>query len=268
MNIKITGKGEQTVILAHGYGASQCVWDELCPLLEDNYRVVVFDWVFSAEISQQNDQDFDDLNYSSFSALSDELITLVEENHLHGSVYVGHSMAGMLGCIASVKSPHLFSHLILIGATPSYLNDKNYKGGFDKEMVDKMLSDIEFNFKTWVPNFASMVVGHENPVAVEKYTKTLQRMQPEIALSVARTLFLSDNRHVLENVQVQCTIIHCNNDNVAPEFAAKYMETKMKGRASIVNIDDDVGHFPQLTAPQKLYQVLHEVLLSNTLFQS
>jgi pimeloyl-ACP methyl ester carboxylesterase len=33
-------------------------------------------------------------------------------------VYVGHSMAGMVGCIASITRPDLFTHLVLVGASP------------------------------------------------------------------------------------------------------------------------------------------------------
>jgi pimeloyl-ACP methyl ester carboxylesterase len=42
----------------------------------------------------------------------------MEEMKLHGAVYVGHSMAGMVGCIASIKRPDLFTHLVLVGASP------------------------------------------------------------------------------------------------------------------------------------------------------
>jgi pimeloyl-ACP methyl ester carboxylesterase len=42
----------------------------------------------------------------------------MDELELKGAVYVGHSMAGMIGCIASVGRPDLFSHLVLVGASP------------------------------------------------------------------------------------------------------------------------------------------------------
>ncbi|KAJ0977868.1 hypothetical protein J5N97_013342 [Dioscorea zingiberensis] len=145
------------------------------------------------------------------------------------------------------------------GVTAGYLNGEDYEGGFDKDAIESMLSAIESNFKTWAPGFASLVVGDKDPVSVEKFTRTLQRMRPEVALSLARTVFLSDLRDVLENVEVPCSIIQCSNDVVVPVSVARYMERKIKGQAS-VEIIDTHGHFPQLTAHEKLLETIHRLL--------
>ncbi|KAK5829851.1 hypothetical protein PVK06_013644 [Gossypium arboreum] len=51
--------------------------------------------------------------------------TLMNELHLTSSVFIGHSMSGMIGCIASIKRPQLFSRLILVGASPRCLKSMN-----------------------------------------------------------------------------------------------------------------------------------------------
>ncbi|XP_037497829.1 probable esterase KAI2 isoform X2 [Jatropha curcas] len=43
-NVKVVRKGEQLVILSHGFGSDQSVWKYLVPyLLEDYYRVILYD---------------------------------------------------------------------------------------------------------------------------------------------------------------------------------------------------------------------------------
>jgi pimeloyl-ACP methyl ester carboxylesterase len=54
----------------------------------------------------------------TFEGFADELVALMEEMGVSGAVYVGHSMAGMIGCIASINRPGLFTHLVLVGASP------------------------------------------------------------------------------------------------------------------------------------------------------
>ncbi|KAH7657319.1 putative hydrolase/acyltransferase (alpha/beta hydrolase superfamily) protein [Dioscorea alata] len=260
MNAKLIGCGEQTVVLSHGYGANQSIWDNILPILAQTYRVLLFDWSFSSTI--QHPQLFDSFNNSSFTAFADDLISLSDEMNLKNTVFIGHSMAGMIGCIASVKRPDIFTQLILIGSSPRYLNEKNYEGGFNKDEVDNILSNIESNFETWAINFATLTVGANNPNSVEKFGKNLQRMRPEVALSVARIVFLSDQRDVLEKVELPCTIIQCSNDIVVPNSVANFMQSKIKGKTSIEIIETD-GHFPQLTAHEMLIKVLQRVIISS-----
>jgi pimeloyl-ACP methyl ester carboxylesterase len=116
MNARVFGAGDnkdsrETVVLAHGYGSSQFIWDDVVPTLAARFQVVVFDWSFSAAA--------DGKRYCcSYSGLTDELVALMDELRVRNATFVGHFMAGMLGCIASVARPDLFSHLVLVGASP------------------------------------------------------------------------------------------------------------------------------------------------------
>jgi pimeloyl-ACP methyl ester carboxylesterase len=78
-------------------------------------QVLLFDWDFSSapDAGEEGEQ-----SCYTFSRFADELVALMDEMKLSGAVYVGHSFAGMVGCIASVNRPDLFAHLILVGASP------------------------------------------------------------------------------------------------------------------------------------------------------
>lgn len=120
-NVSIHGSGKKTVILAHGYGGEQYVWDKILPHLAKTHRVVVFDWDFSGPTGDSNLVSGPPI-YSSFDAFSNELISLVESLGLSGSiVYVGHSMSSMIGCLASIQRPNLFERLVMIGSSPRYV---------------------------------------------------------------------------------------------------------------------------------------------------
>lgn len=121
MNAKTTGSGSETVVLAHGFGGDQSVWDKIVPYLARHYQVLVFDWAFSgAAVKDDGVTLFDPVKYSSYEAFADDLIGLLDELNLKSVVFVGHSMSGMIGCIASVKRPGLFTRLVLVGASPRY----------------------------------------------------------------------------------------------------------------------------------------------------
>ncbi|KAL3745029.1 hypothetical protein ACJRO7_014182 [Eucalyptus globulus] len=258
LNAKLTGSGTETVVLAHGFGADQTMWDKILPVLSQHFRVLVFDWGFSGAVKEQEGL-FDPVKHSSYEGFACDLISLLDELDLKSTVFVGHSMSGMIGCIASVKRPDLFERLILLGASPRYLNTDGYEGGFGTAQIDQILLSIESDYNEWAPNFASLVVHPHDALSVEMFTGCLRRMRPKVALSLARTVFLSDHREVLGSVTTPCTIIQTTNDVIVPNSVAHYMRDKIQGKSTVEMIEAD-GHFPQLTAHLQLLDVLGGIL--------
>ncbi|WJZ98007.1 hypothetical protein VitviT2T_016565 [Vitis vinifera] len=265
MNARIIGSGNEAIVLAHGYGADQSFWDKITPSLARTYRVLVFDWNFSGSVKDPNL--YDSAKYSSYDAFADDLIALLVEFNLRASVFMGHSMSGMIGCIASIKRPELFKRLILIGSSPRYFNDDNYEGGFESSVIEQMFSNMESNFDEWASYFASLVANAKNPLSVEKYEKSLRAMRPEVALSVAKTVFHCDERDILDKVMTPCTIIQTTNDAAVPNSVAEYMQKKIKGETTVEKIDMD-GHFPHLNAHLQFLNVLGSVLGFNPHLES
>ncbi|KAF5207499.1 Strigolactone esterase d14 [Thalictrum thalictroides] len=258
MNARIIGSSSgDTVILAHGFGADQSIWDKIIPSLAQSYRVLMFDWHFSAAAKDPNE--FDPIKYSCLDAFAKDLIALLDEMNLTSSVFVGHSMSGMVGCLASIKRADLFKRLVLIGASPRYMNSEDYEGGFEKPLIDQIFASIESNFTEWATNFASLVVDANDPPSVQIFEKMLSKMKPEVALPMAKVVFCSDYRSSLEKVLVPCTIIQMTDDIVVPNSVVYYMQKKIKGKTTVEMIEG-TGHFPQLTKNKLLVDVLDKVV--------
>ncbi|XP_071723848.1 strigolactone esterase D14 [Rutidosis leptorrhynchoides] len=268
MNAKIIGSGKETMILAHGYGGDQSLWDKVLPILTQTYQVVVFDWCFSGAIKEPNTL-FDPSKHTCYDAFSEDLINLLQELSLDSTVFVGHSMSGMIGCIASVKKPHLFKKLILVSPSPRYLNSEFYEGGFDLKDLEQLFTSIESNYNEWASFFPSLVIDKNDPESLKVFEKCLKRMNPEIGLLIAKTVFLSDHRDILEKVAIPCTIIQTTNDIVVPISVVEYMKKTIKGESTVEMIDT-LGHFPQLTAPNQFLEIIDRVMnveLSKTLIE-
>ncbi|MBA0564463.1 hypothetical protein Golax_006967 [Gossypium laxum] len=257
MNARIIGSGSETMVLAHGFGGDQSLWDKILPYLTKHYQVLLFDWLFSGAVKYPNL--YDPLRYSSFDAFADDLIALMDELHLTSSVFVGHSMSGMIGCIASIKRPQLFSRLILIGASPRYINTDDYEGGLEGATIDNMITSIESGYENWTLSFVKLLVDNNDPLSVEHYLRCLKSMNPEFVVPLAKIVFCSDERETLEKVTTPCTIIQTTNDLVVPESVAHYMQKKIKGETTVEIVKAD-RHLPQLTAHLELVHVLGRVL--------
>ncbi|XP_013714559.2 probable esterase KAI2 isoform X2 [Brassica napus] len=254
MNAKIIGSGERSMVLAHGFGGDQSVWDKIIPVLSQTFKVLVFDWLFSGAIKDQTL--YDPSKYNSLDPFSDDLIALMEELKFGPVVFVGHSMSGMIGCAASIKRPDLFTNLIPIAASPS----EDYRGGFESKDIDTIITSISSNYEAWAVAFTSVVVDSRDSLSVQRFEKCLKKMKPETALALAKIVFGSDERELLDQVSVPCHVIQPRNDVVVPVSVAYFMQEKIKGESTVDIIEDAMGHFPQMTSHIELLGVMKRLL--------
>lgn len=137
-----------------------------------------------------------------------------------------------------------------------YLNTLDYFGGFEEEDLNQLFEAIESNFKAWCSGFAPLAVGGDmDSVAVQEFSRTLFNMRPDIALSIAQTIFRSDMRQLLPHVVVPCHIIQSMKDLAVPVVVAEYLHQNLGGE-SIVEVMSTDGHLPQLSSPDVVVPVL------------
>ncbi|XP_027176816.1 strigolactone esterase D14-like [Coffea eugenioides] len=259
LNTRVYGNATNTLVLSHGFGVDQTVWQFIIPVLACYFKVVVYDLVFSPNVSPKL---YDPKRYShNFSAYAEDLICILDQLHVKETVFIGHSMSAMIGCIAATKRPQLFQHLILLNGSPRYLDAQHYEGGFREQDLNAILTNLQRNFSAWAHDLAPSAIGVNNSEAIAKFEGTLAKMKPEIALDVAKTVFLGDNRHFLQHVRMRSTIIQPEKDIFVPLSVPRYMKKKLHAQLIILGIS---GHFPQLTAYALLLRVIKNLLILNS----
>ncbi|MFB9127243.1 alpha/beta hydrolase [Paraburkholderia dipogonis] len=244
-NIQISGSGKRTMVLAHGFGCDQSMWRLLAPSFHDEYRTVLFDHVGSGS-SDLSAYDID--KYDSLYGYASDLIEIIREVAEGPVVFVGHSVSAMIGLIASLKAPQLFSALIMVGPSPCYVNDGDYIGGFSREDIEDLLRTLESNYLGWSSTMAPAIMGApEQPELGVELTNSFCRTDPEIARQFARVTFLSDHRAILSRTTTPTLILQCSDDVIAPRVVGEYLHRVIPG--STLHIIENVGHCPHLSSP-------------------
>ncbi|KAG9158797.1 hypothetical protein Leryth_013685 [Lithospermum erythrorhizon] len=252
-NVRVLGSGQQNIVLGHGFGTDQSVWKHLIPHLVDNYKVILFD---NMGAGTTNPDYFDFERYSSLEGYAHDVIAILEELQVGSCIYVGHSVMCMVGIIASITRPDLFTKIVAVAGSPRYLNDVDYYGGFEQEDLNQLYEAMASNYKAWCSGFAPLAVGCDmESVAVQEFSRTLFNMRPDIALSVLRIIFQSDLRHILPSVTVPCHIIQSMKDLAVPVVVSEYLHRNIGGE-SIVEVMSTEGHLPQLSSPDIVIPVL------------
>ncbi|MCZ4274977.1 alpha/beta fold hydrolase [Rhodococcoides yunnanense] len=246
-NVRVVGaENGPTVMLAHGFGCDQHLWRGVTHLLAPTCRVVLFDHV-GAGASDRSE--WDEEKYSTLEAYAADVVTIAQELGLHGAVFVGHSVAAMIGVLAVADQPDLFSKLVLLTPSPRYLDDTDYRGGFSREDIDELLESLDSNYLGWSAAMAPVIMDNpERPELGEELTASFCRTDPACARAFARATFLSDNRSDLARVTVPTLVIECANDSLAPRGVGKYVHDAIAG-SELVTLDTS-GHCPHVSDPE------------------
>src|SRR5947199_8807575 len=97
-NVTVFGRGTQTLLFAHGFGCDQNMWRYVAPAFADAYRVVLFDHVGAGGSDLAA---YDSARYATLRGYADDVLDICRELDLRDVVFVGHSVAAMIGVLAA-----------------------------------------------------------------------------------------------------------------------------------------------------------------------
>ncbi|MRX46933.1 alpha/beta fold hydrolase [Pedobacter puniceum] len=256
-NVRQLGNLEgATMIFAHGFGTDQSAWDQVIKAFISNYRIILFDNVGGGKADLES---FSPNKYTSLQAYAEDLIAICEAYNVKDAILVGHSVSGMIGLLTAIKRPEFFSKLIMIGASPRYLNDTDYVGGFEQQGLNEIYETMTNNYFAWVSGFSVAAMANpENPQLAESFAATLKAIRPDIAQSVARVIFQSDYRKELQKLNKPTLLLQAKEDIAVPLSVAEYLHKNIKN--SKLKVVNAFGHFPHMSAPQEIINEIKQFI--------
>jgi sigma-B regulation protein RsbQ len=243
-NVRLAGNPTgRPMLFAHGFGCDQNMWRFVAPAFEADHRIVLFDHV-GAGNSDLTAYDRD--RYGSLEGYAQDVIEICDALALDDVIFVGHSVASMIGVLAAQR----FASLILVCPSPRYIDDTDYTGGFSRADIDELLDSLDSNYLGWSSVMAPVIVGNpDRPELGEELTNSFCRTDPEIAGHFARVTFLSDNRQDLAAVTTPTLILQCSQDAIAPRAVGEYVHRQIRD-SELVTLAA-TGHCPNLSAPEQ-----------------
>jgi sigma-B regulation protein RsbQ len=255
-NVKTFGRGTQPLMLAHGFGCDQNMWRFITPAFEDDYRIILFDYVGAgkSDWSKYNPE-----RYSSLQGYAQDVLEICEELQLTDVIFVGHSVSSMIGLLAAIEKPEFFSNIIMVGPSPCYINNEGYVGGFEKKDIEGLLETMEKNYIGWANFLAPAIMGNkERPELGEELTQSFCSTDPIIANQFAKATFFSDNRKDLSKLKTPSLILQCSEDIIAPVEVGKFIHRNLPG--STLKIMKATGHCPHMSEPDETIELIKEYL--------
>ena len=253
-NVNVRGSGERAMMFAHGFGCDQNMWGPVARDFERDFRVILFDYVGHgrSDLSAYQRE-----RYSTLAGYAEDVVEIGRALDLHEAIFVGHSVSAMIGALASLMAPEMFSQLVMVGPSPRYVDDEGYRGGFSREQVEELLRFLEDNHFGWSAAMAPAIMGNpERPELSARLENSFCNTDPDIARDFARVTFLSDNRRDLAAIGVRTLILQCSADIIAPVEVGEFVHASMPN--SEYRLLRATGHCPNLSAPEEVTAAIRE----------
>lgn len=249
-DVRVHGEGDQVIVLSHGIGGHAGHWDGVVERLAPRYRCITFALAGSADADLAL---YSQARHASLLGFADDLALLVDDLGVRGCTFVGHSMSGMAGALAAIADPGLFDRLVMLNASPRYVDDPDagYVGGLTAEQAEHVLQAIAADYQAWVAGFAPQSMGPGNdPEFGNEFMQTLLAYDPAVTAAMFRAALHSDFRHELRRLAPPTLVLQTRDDPIVPMETARWIAGTVP-HAEFAEVDA-TGHFPQIVAPGPL----------------
>lgn len=251
--VQVLGAGAQTIMFAHGFGSSQGSWRLVAPAFADAYRIILFDYVGAGPSGSAE-------RYDDLRGYAQDVLDICATLDLANPIFVGHSISGMIGLLASIQAPQRFDRLVMIGSSPHYLNEPpEYSGGFERADVEGLLELMEKNHDGWAGFLAAMAMQNaDRPELARELEASFRATDPAFARQFARATFYCDYRLDLPRATVPALILQSAEDLIVPLDAASYLHRHLPG--STLRMMRAIGHYPHVSQPAEVIELVWKYL--------
>lgn len=246
----------ETLLFVHGFGTDQQAWRDIMPAFAQDYQLISFD---NAGAGRSDPAAFSQPHYLNLQGYVEDVLAICEAYDLMNVTVVGHSMGAMIGAMATLAAPTRFKRLVMIGASPRYLNDGDYHGGFTRKDIDNIYATLLHDFDKWVDTIVPQAASYPLESDVARYfASCLRAVKREHILTILYSILQSDCRKEIRSITVPTLILHTAADAFVPTSVAEFIHESISG--STLTALDVTGHFPHLTHPQLVVTELQSFL--------
>jgi len=234
------GKGTPLVLI-HGYPLDHHLWDEVVPLLEDTFDLILPDLRGFGGSSTAED-------FYAMEDFASDIAGLLDHLGIRKAAVSGHSMGGYVALAFARLYPERLSGLGLISsqvsADPEERKEARYKSA--AEVADKGIGSV---VETMAPKFTS-------DKKLQALARQFMERQPPAAYIGALKAMAErvDSTPLLSAFRLPLVLIHGDADQLIPIDRAREVKAVLP-QAHLVEIPG-AGHVPMLENKEKTAEAL------------
>ena len=231
----------KTLVLLHGHGMDDTLWDELVPLLGDQYRLIKPNGSLLT-------------NCTTVEAYAEELHRLLSSSQITKMTLIGHSMGGYIALAFAEKYPEMLEGFGLFHS--SALADDDAKKEQRTQMAQLLRTHgAEAFIRRTLPNLFGERFKEVSPEKVQKYIQRYSKIPAEaLAVGVEAMRARPDRTEVLKNLPCPVLFIMGMDDQAVP-FEKTMMQVDYPAK-SYPFVLAEAGHLGMLERPDATARML------------
>ncbi|RJG51582.1 pimeloyl-ACP methyl ester esterase BioH [Motilimonas pumila] len=210
IHIESVGQGRDLVLL-HGWGLNNAVWQGLVPLLSPYFRLHMVDlpgFGDSEQLPQQDLQSIANVVAANISQLTDD------------AVWLGWSMGGLVATKVASLYPESVRQLVLVASNPKFTESTEWHG-IAPDMLAQFIDALGQDFKKTIDRFlAIQAMGSHSAKQDIKQLRAWLRAkplpQPEALSAGLDLLYNEDLRREVVNLTQPCIAMMGRLDSLVP----------------------------------------------------
>ncbi|HUE98765.1 MAG TPA: alpha/beta hydrolase [Anaerolineales bacterium] len=229
------------LVLLHGFPLDHHLWDDVVPLLENTFDVILPDLRgFGESTTVDSPYSMDD--YAS------DIASLLDQSGIQKAAIVGHSMGGYVALAFARLYPDRVSGLGLV-SSQVLADPPDRKEGRYKSAADVLENGIGSVVEAMTPKFTA-------DEKLQSYARASMEQQPPAAYIGALKAMAErmDSNSLLSSLNVPVVIIHGDADSLIPIDRAREVKQALP-QAHLVEISG-AGHIPMVEAKQATAEAL------------
>ena len=246
IQIAYTRRGSgKPLVLVHGYPLDHTIWDEVLPLLENNFDIILPD------LRGFGQSDVVESQYK-ITDMAEDIAGLLDQLGIEKATIAGHSMGGYVSLAFASAHPKRMAGLGLIASQASADPHERKQGRYDA---------AEEIMKTGVqPVAESMSAKLTLDKRVQAYVHGLIAAQPPAGLAGALKAMAErdDSITILSSFQFPVVLIHGKADELIPVQRAQEIKSAIP-QATLMELSA-IGHMPMMENPQATATALKNLL--------
>ncbi len=229
------GKGIPLVLI-HGYPLDHHLWDEVAPLLEDTFDLILPDLRGFGE-SRTVESFYTMEDYAS------DIAALLDHLRIQKTAIAGHSMGGYVALAFARLFPEHVRGLGLVSSQAAADSEERKQGRYKSaaEVADKGIGSV---VETMAPKFTSI------PDLQTFARESMERQQPAAYIGALKAMAERvDSTALLSSFHFPVVLIHGDSDQLIPVDRAREVKEVLP-EAYFVEISG-AGHMPMMEAKEK-----------------
>lgn len=237
------GKGTPLVLL-HGYPLDHHLWDNIAPLLEDTFDLILPDLRGFGGSSTVD-------SFYSMEDMASDIAALLDHLGIQMTVIAGHSMGGYVALAFARLYPERVRGFGLVSSQVVADNEERKQGRYKSaaEVADKGIASV---VETMTPKFTS------DARLQEFARKSMEEQQPAAYVGALKAMAERvDSTPLLSSLAVPVVVIHGDADALIPIDRAREVKAALPG-AHLVEISG-AGHMPMMESPDTTAEALKQL---------